>query len=116
MAHLIIGLIFLLMSLITTHTTERGLPLAATPLFVQIDPVPLWEEEPEKITDGNMAGVWAGRYQKLVMTRSGYPDVDVDVDFAIPPSEDAKPMCIEGVWYWTSVYDQATASKKLSTP
>ena len=86
----------------TIDTTERGLPLAATPLFVPIDPVPLWEEEPGKITEGTLIGLWAGRYQKLVMTRSGYPDINVDVDFAIPPNEDARPVCIEGVWHWTN--------------
>jgi hypothetical protein len=83
----------------TTDSLER---FTASDLLVQIVPAPLWEEEPEKITDGNMAGVWAGRYQKLVMARNGYPDVDVDVDFAIPPSDDAKPVCIEGVWHWTN--------------
>jgi len=84
------------------NTTDSPQALSASDLFVPIDPVPLWEEEPEKITDGNMVGVWAGRYQKLVMTRSGHPNVEVDADFAIPPSDDAKPVCIEGVWHWTN--------------
>lgn len=84
------------------NTTDSPRALSASDLFVPIYPAPLWEEEPEKITDGNMAGVWAGRYQKLVMTRYGYPNVEVDVDFAIPPGEDAKPVCIDGAWHWTN--------------
>ena len=88
--------------------------LSASCLFVPIGPVPLWEEEPEKITDGNMAGVWAGKYQKLVMTRYGYPNVEVDVDFAIPPSEDAKPVCIEGVWHWTNTQAEARAAQNTN--
>jgi hypothetical protein len=96
------------------NTTDIPRALSASDLFVPIVPVPLWEEEPEKITDGDMAGVWAGRYQKLVMTRSGYPDVDVDVDFAIPPSEDAKPVSIEGVWHWTNAIGEARADSATS--
>jgi hypothetical protein len=74
---------------------------AVSASITPITPAPLWEETPGKITDGNMAGVWAGRYQKLVMNRHGEPDVDVDVDFAIPPTESAKPVLIDGVWHWT---------------
>lgn len=62
-----------------------------------MDPQPRWEEEPCK----DPKGTWSARYRGCHWGYVG-PEETEETEVHTPPSEEHRPVCRYGVWYWTT--------------
>jgi hypothetical protein len=64
---------------------------------ILMDPPPRWEEEPAFVEQEN---AWFGRYRYMRQTGEDECEMDVGVDWHVPPQRGLVPREIDGFWCW----------------